>query len=118
MPLTFNAKTYTADQYNGSNVVYLGPANTLTVKDLLRLARTAPKQTATYSGNSRTEAKMTKTFTLTGALTPTGDGICRQEWSLPVGVAAADVDAWCADISALIGSADFKTHLKTGKVAY
>lgn len=118
MSLVFNAKTYTADSFNGNNVSYIGAAKTVTIKDDLRLARTAPKATSVYSGNGRTEAKLTRTHTLTGALTPSGDSIARLEFSLPVGVASADVDAICADLAALVGSADFKTHLKTQKINY
>lgn len=118
MALVFNTKTYTADSFNGNNVGYIGAAKTATVKDDLRLARTAAKPTATYSGNSRTEAKMTRSHTLTGALTPTGDSIFRIEVSLPVGIAAADVDTLCADMGALVVTSDFKTHLKTQKVSY
>jgi len=118
MSLVFNAKTYTADSFNGNNVAYIGAAKTVTVKDDLRLARTAPKATSTYSGNGRTEAKLTRTHTLTGGLTPTGDSIFRIEVSLPVGIASGDVDTICADMSALVSGADFKTHLKTQKINY
>jgi hypothetical protein len=118
MALVFNTKTYTADSFNANNVAYIGAAKTVTVKDDLRLARTAAKATATYSGNGRTEAKMTRTHTLTGALTPSGDSIFRIEVSLPAGIASADVDALCADMSALVAHADFKTHLKTQKINY
>lgn len=118
MSLTFNTKTFTADSFNGSNVGYIGPAKTVSVKDDLRLAKTAAKPTAAYSGNARYEAKRTKTHTLTGAVTPTGDSIFRVETSTPVGISDADVDALCADISAFVNTADFKTAVKTGKVSF
>lgn len=118
MALTFNTKTYNADSYNGSNVSYIGAAKTVSIKDDLRLARTAPKPTGTYSGNGRTEAKLSRTHTLTGALTPTGDSIFRIEVSLPVGIASGDVDTLCADMSALVNTADFKTHLKSQKISF
>jgi hypothetical protein len=118
MSLVFNAKTYTADSFSTNNVGYIGAAKTVSVADDLRLARTAAKPTATYSGSGRTEAKLTRTHTLTGAVSVTGNSIARLEFSLPVGIASADVDAICADLSALVASADFKTHLKTQKINY
>lgn len=118
MSLVFNAKTYTADSFSANNVGYIGAAKTVTVADDLRLARTAAKPTAVFSGFGRTEAKATRTHTLTGALTTTGNSIFRVEVSLPVGIPNADVDTLCADMSALIGGADFKTHLKTQKISY
>lgn len=116
MSLTFNTKTYTADSYNGNSVIYAGPANSLSVKDLLRLARTAPKPTATYSGNGRFEAKLTRTHTLTNAETPTGDSITAVSYSGPVGISDSDVDAISNDLGALVASSDFKTMLKTLKI--
>lgn len=118
MALSFNTLTYTADSFNGNNVAYIGPDKTVSVKDDLRLARTAAKPTASYSGNGRTETKMTRTHTLTGSLTPTGDSIFRVEVSLPVGIASADVDALCADMGALVVTTDFKNHLKQQKISY
>jgi hypothetical protein len=118
MSLTFNAKTYTSDSFSANNVGYIGAAKTVSVADDLRLARTAAKPTATFSGTGRTEAKLTRTHTLTGAITTSGNSIARLEFALPVGIASADVDAICADLAALVGSADFKTHLKTQKINY
>lgn len=118
MPLVFNTKTFTADSYNGNNVGYIGPGKTASVKDDLRLARTAAKATATFSGNSRVEAKLTRTHTLTGALTPTGDSIFRIEVSLPVGISSGDITALKADMAALVGTADFGTLMSAQKVSY
>jgi len=118
MALTFNTKTYTADSFNGNQVSYNGPANTLSVKDILRLARTQPKPSAVYSGNGRFEVKLTRTHTLTGALTPTGDSITTISYSGPVGIPSADADAISNDLGALVSGADFKSMIKTLKVSY
>jgi len=118
MALTFNTKTYTADSFNGNQVSYNGPANTLSVKDILRLARTNPKPTGLYSGNGRFEVKLTRTHTLTGALTPSGDSITTISYSGPVGISSTDADAISNDLGALVSGADFKSMIKTLKVSF
>jgi hypothetical protein len=118
MSLTFNTKTYTADVINGNQVTYNGPANTLSVSDILRLARTAPKPTALYSGNGRFEVKLTRTHTLTGALTPTGNSITSISYSGPVGISGTDADAISNDVGALVSGADFKSMIKTLRVNF
>jgi hypothetical protein len=55
---------------------------------------------------------------LTGALTPTVDAIVAIDVSVPVGYAAADVDTLLNDMGAFLASADFKTHVKSQKIAY
>lgn len=118
MSLVFNTKTYAADSFSLNQVSYNGPANTLSVKDLLRLARTSPKPTATYSGNGRFEVKLTRTHTLTGALTPTGESITTINYSGPVGIPSADADAISNDLGALVSGADFKSMIKTLKCSF
>lgn len=118
MSLTFNTKTYNADKYGVDAVGYVGSAKTLSVKDDLQLSRVAPKPTTTFSGVGRTKAKLTRTLTLTGALTPTGDVIVDINVSAPVGVASADVDAALNDTGALLSGADFKTLVKNLKISY
>lgn len=112
MALTVNAKSYTADSYGPNAVGYVGPSNTGSVKDLIRLARTAAKASATYSGTNRYQLKATRTHTLTGAVTSVGDSIFDGGFNLPFGMAAADIDTLCADLGAYIASAEFKTLLK------
>lgn len=107
-----NAKTYTADSHAKDAVVYVGPDKTVSVKDDLKLARTAPKATTTFSGVGRTEAKITRTATLTNALTPTGDGIMSINSSIPVGASDAFIDALSNDMGAYVASATFKALLK------
>lgn len=118
MPLTFNTKTYTADSFQKDQVAYAGALNTVSVKDILKMLRQAVVPTSLFSGLSRTEARLTKTLTLTGALTPTGDMTLRCLVSVPVGYASADVDAAINDFAALIAHADFKTHVKSQKISY
>lgn len=118
MSLTINAKTYTSDSFQQNQVGYIGPGKTASVKDDVKLGRTAPKPTSVFSGVSRTDAKLTRTLTLTGALTPTGDAILDISVSVPVGYTAADVDSMLNDCGAFLASADFKTHVKTQKIAY
>lgn len=112
MTLTVNAKTFTADSFNTNSVGYTGPAHTLTLSDYMRLARQAAKKTTTSSGVSRTESKLTRTLTLTGALEPTRDGRLTCSVDIPVGAASADIDSMCNDMGAWISSAAFKTHVK------
>lgn len=112
MTQTVNAKTYTADRVSPDNVAYSGPNQTLSLLDSLQLKRVYPKPTSTLSGVARYNAKLTRTVTLTGALTPSGPLIGDMGFSIPVGTAGADVDTLCADLGAYFASADFKAQLK------
>lgn len=113
MPLTINAKPYTGDGYALDSVSYLGPAKTVSTKDDLVLRRQNVKPSMTFSGVSRTFAKLTRTLNLTGALTPTGDAFIQNEVMIPIGFAAADVDALLNDMAAFVASAAFKAHVKS-----
>lgn len=118
MSLVFNAKTYNADAFQKDSVGYIGAAKTVTTKDDLRMARTAPKPTTVFSGVGRTQAKLTRTHTLTGALTPTGESIVSIDVSVPVGIASGDVDALLNDMGALLSGASMKTHVKNQQVNF
>lgn len=118
MSLSINAKTYNADSFQKDTVGYIGAAKTVSVKDDVKLARTLPKPTLTFSGVSRTQAKLTRTLTLTGALTPTWDAILSIDVSVPVGYTAADVDAMLNDFGAFLASATFKTHVKSQQISF
>jgi hypothetical protein len=118
MSLSINAKTFTADSFQKDTVSYIGPLKTVSVKDDAKLSRTAPKPTVSFSGLGRTEAKLTRTFTLTGALTPTGDAICAINVSVPVGYASVDVDTLLNDMGAFLASAPFKTHVKSQAISF
>lgn len=113
MSLTINTRAYTADLASSSSTQpYVGPANTITVKDRFELSRTYPKPTGTYSGNARARVKQVKTLALTGALTTSGDLIANHEISVPVGAASADIDTFCADQASWWANAAAKTLLK------
>lgn len=118
MALVFNSKTYNANSFLGNVVSYLGALHTVSIKDILRMAATAAKASVTFSGVGRTEAKLTRTLALTGALTSTGDAIITISVSVPVGFAGADVDSLLNDTGALVSSASFKEHVKTGKTNF
>lgn len=118
MSLVFNTKTYTADSFQQNQVGYIGAAKTVSVKDDVKLSRTAPKPTATFSGLGRTSAKLARTLTLTGALTPSGDGSLTIDVAIPVGAASADIDALCNDWGAFISGANFKTLVKNQQISY
>jgi hypothetical protein len=116
--LTFNTKTYNADAYAQNSVGYIGALKTVSVKDDLVLKRSQPKPTAVFSGVGRTEAKLTRTLVLTGALTPSGEAIVDISISVPVGYASADVDALLNDMGAFLSSASFKSHVKSQQIAF
>lgn len=118
MSLVFNAKTYTADSFQKDTVGYIGAAKTVTVKDDVKLARTAPKPTITFSGVGRTQAKLVRTLPLTGALNPSWDAIVSIDVTVPVGYAGADVDALLNDFGAFLSSASFKAHVKSQQVSF
>jgi len=118
MSLTINAKTYTADSYGASAVGYIGPGKTVSVKDNVQMTRTLPKATSVFSGVSRTTCKLTRTLTLTGALTPTGDAFVNIQVMVPVGFAAADVDTLLNDMGAFLASASFKSHVKGPQISF
>jgi len=118
MSLTINAKTFTADRFGQDAVGYIGPAHTISVLDDVQLSRVAPKATVTFSGVGRASAKLTRTFTLTGALTPTGNAICQINVSTPVGCASADVDSLLNDMGSYLSSASFKTLVKNLQISY
>lgn len=118
MALTINTKTFNADAFGSNAVGYIGPLKTQSVRDDLSLRRTAAKGTATFSGVSRYLAKLTRTLTLTSAKTPVWEAIVNVDVGLPVGASGADVDTICDDLASLIGSANFKTYLKTQKISF
>lgn len=118
MSLTINAKTYTADSFQQNVVGYIGSTKTVSVKDDVVLQRTQPKGTPTFSGVGRTMAKLTRTLTLTGALSPSADAIVAINVSVPVGYASADVDALLNDMGAFLASASFKAHVKSQQVSF
>lgn len=118
MALTIDSQSYVADSFQKDIIVYVGPAKTVSIKDDLKLSRQAPKATSEFSGLGRIAAKLTRTLTLTGALTPSGDLIADVSVAVPVGYTPADVDEALDDMGAFLASADFKTLVKSQKISY
>lgn len=118
MTITINTKAYNQDAATSANSIpYNGPAATLAIKDRLELARTAAKGNSSYSGNARSRAKLTRTTTLTGAKTTSGDMIFDMGTSVPIGSADAAIDTACDDAAAFIGSAVFKDLVKKQRLS-
>lgn len=118
MSLTINAKAFTADRFGQDAVGYFGPAHTLSLLDDVQLSRVAPKPTTVFSGVGRTSAKLTRTLTLTGALSTSGNAIIQINVSVPVGAASADIDALLNDMGSFLSSATYKTHVKGLQIAF
>jgi len=112
MSLTVNAKTYAADAVQRDSVAYAGPAHTVSAKDTIKLARTAPKPTEAFSGVGRYGAKLTRTLTLTGAKTTVADAIFDLTVQVPVGSTSADIDTLIGDMSVYLGTTGFKDAVK------
>lgn len=114
MPIVVNTKSYVRDvSASGSSVPYVGPANTVSIKDKMDLARVAPKATATFSGVARSEGKLTRTLVLTNAKSPTWDAIGKANITFPVGMANADMDTFLTDFATFVSSPEFKALAKT-----
>lgn len=118
MSLTVNTGTYNQDSFQKDSVGYIGAAKTVSIKDDVKLQRTPPKATAVFSGLGRTSAKLTRTLTLTGALTPTGDAIVEVSVAVPVGFTAANIDTLLNDMGAFLSSASFKLHVKSQQIVF
>lgn len=117
--LSFNTdQEYTADSFGSNSIGYAGLAKTLSSKDDLVLKRTAPKPTSTFSGVSRTTSKLTRTMVLTGALQPLWDCILEVSAVIPVGAAAADVEAMRDDLAAFIATSEFLESLQSQKISF
>lgn len=97
MALTVNAKTYDKDTERTPDIVrYTGPAATLSSKDQLDAARVPPKSTEVGVGRGKARIKITRA--LTDGTDPVGDGIIEVHVSLPVGAAAAEMQALVTDL--------------------
>lgn len=119
MSLSINTKTYTADSFDKNRVIYAGPSNTVTVKDTFNLSRVAPKPTKDFAGVARSSGKLTRTLTVTnGGVSSAADGIVDFQTSIPVGAAAADIDAFLNDLGAFIASATYKTIVKNAQISF
>lgn len=118
MSLSVNAKTYTADSFSANAVQYNGPAKTLTIKDDIVLKKTSPKPTSLFSGVSRANLKLTRTLTLTGALTPTGEAILEVSLSVPVGASSANVNTMIDDVGAWLASTPAESWAMVPQISF
>lgn len=118
MALTVGTLTFTQDSFQKDSVGYMGGLKTVSSKDDVKLARTAPKPTVDFSGVGRTQAKWTRTLTLTGSLTPTWDAILEMNVSVPVGFSGTDIDTLLNEFGAFVAGSSFKSHVKSQKIAY
>lgn len=118
MSFTANAKTFTQNGGTATFSNFLGPAHTQSVLDDIRLGLTVAKPTTVFSGVGRFSIKLTRTCTLTGALTTVGNLIIDIGSSIPIGVAGADVDAALNDLGALLSSATGKTMFKNQQISW
>lgn len=92
MTITVNTKAYAFDTNTTPDIGrHVGPAQTHSVKDYLELKRTAPKPTPTFAGVARSSAKFVRTVTLGDG--SKADAIFEGSFSIPVGMAEADVDS-------------------------
>jgi hypothetical protein len=115
MALTLNAKSYVADGWDTNSVRFQGPAHSTSVLDRLLQKITPAKPTALFSGLARFQVKLTRTHSLTGAKTATGNSTVDINIARPVGISDADSDALVTDLGTYIASAAFKTALKTSQ---
>jgi len=92
MTVTVNTKAYAFDtNMTPDSARHTGPAQTAADKDYLDLKRVAPKPTADFDGVSRATAKFVRTKTLASGRKV--ELIAEANFSVPVGVAQADVDS-------------------------
>lgn len=92
MTITVNTKAYAFDtNVTPDNGRHVGPAQTFAVKDYLDLKRTAPKANGDFRGVARSSAKFVRTVTLDDSTK--ADAIVECNFSIPVGMAEADIDS-------------------------
>jgi hypothetical protein len=118
MALSINAKSYASDSVGPNLVSYAGPNHTSSINDKFAVGRTVAKPTATFSGVVRSDGKLTRTLTLTGALTPSAQAIFEFKTSVPVGAAGADIDTALNDLGAFIASATYKDIVKKSAINF
>lgn len=111
MSITVNSKTYSFDSQRSADAMrYNGPSQTLGVKDYFDAKRTAPKPTATFAGQAKAEAKLTRS--LTNGTSPVGDGIITISVSFPAAAASTQVDSMLGDMAAWFATASATSLLR------
>lgn len=97
MALTLSTKTYNSDRVTPDAVTYVGPANTLTVKDSVQYSRVYPKPVAGFLGVARPGIKFVRTVVTNATTGETRDAILTIGGSIPVGIPSADLASLIAD---------------------
>lgn len=111
--MLYNARTYNLDRYNNpDSVSYAGSSHTPAAKDQLTLSRTYPKPTKDFAGVAKPYFKQVKTVVVNATTGEKSDMIFYVGASIPVGTAAADIEACQADLAAWINTADAKALFK------
>lgn len=105
MTVTVNTKAYSFDTNTTPDIGrHTGPSQTFSAKDYLDLKRTAPKPNGDFLGVARSGAKFVRTVTLASG--ETADAIAEASFSIPVGMAEADVDSLRDDLGDLLISSN------------
>lgn len=104
MTITVNTKAYAFDTNSTPDSArMIGPSNDFDTKDILELKRTAPKPTADFPGVARSSAKFSRTVTINGV---NYTAIAEANFSIPVGMAGADIDSLRDDLGDLLISSN------------
>lgn len=111
--MLYNTRTYNADRIQPDSVVYTGSGNTFSTTDKVELKRAYPKPAGNFLGVAKPTAKQTKTVTVNSSTGETKDAILMLSGSLPVGMAAADIEGLLADMAAFCASNDAKALFKS-----
>lgn len=112
--MLFNTRTYNSSRVNGpDSQTYAGPAHTLTVSDTVTMARVYPKPNGDFLGVARPSLKRVKTLVVNSTTNEMRDAIVNVGGSIPVGAAAADIDALLADLAAFFASNEAKNLFKS-----
>lgn len=99
---TISTKTYSQDRISPDAITYAGPANTLSIVDIIEMKRVYPKPVKGFLGVAKPQIKLTRTVTL--ADTTTKDAILTIGGSLPVGMSEADIVALLTDAGSVIAT--------------
>jgi len=110
--MLINTRTYNVDRTLPDAVSYAGPANSLTITDKFEMKRVFPKVSGTFRGVAKPSAKLTKTVVINSTTGETANAIFEFSGSLPVGMAAADIDSGLADFASWLASSDAKALAK------
>lgn len=97
MAITLSTKAYNQDRISSDSIAYAGPANTLSVQDLLVLSRTYPKPNGSFGGMARPVFRIVRTMVLNADPATTALASLTITGAIPVGAAEADIDALIAD---------------------